>query len=165
MFESDDGAKSRALGRETASGARKQRGTLCPPVSGTPEVVEAQAVSDPPSDQVGRPSQVERIGALESEVASLAARRRGSSRTTRRISEAVRVSFPTPSRQLCLIQKGLLAQDLPGDLSAQTHQEACTWSRNNLRYVGVEDQGASTGPGARSQGFEKRPKFQGRRRG
>ena len=40
-------------------------------LSGTPEVVEAQAVSDPPSDLVGRPSQVERIGALESEVAAL----------------------------------------------------------------------------------------------
>ena len=40
-------------------------------LSGTPEVVEAQAVSDPPSDLVGRPSQVERIGALESEVTAL----------------------------------------------------------------------------------------------
>ena len=40
-------------------------------LSGTPEVVEAQAVSDPPSDLVGRPSPVERISVLESEVASL----------------------------------------------------------------------------------------------
>lgn len=40
-------------------------------LSGTPEVLEAQAASDLPSDLVGRPSQLERINTLESEVAAL----------------------------------------------------------------------------------------------
>src|SRR5262245_47465181 len=40
-------------------------------LSGTPEVLEAQATSDLPSDLVERPSQMERINTLESEVAAL----------------------------------------------------------------------------------------------
>jgi len=40
-------------------------------LSGTPEVVETQAASNSPSDLVGRLSQLERISALENEVAGL----------------------------------------------------------------------------------------------
>lgn len=40
-------------------------------LSGTPEVFETQTASDSPSDLLGRPSQVERISALENEVAAL----------------------------------------------------------------------------------------------
>jgi hypothetical protein len=40
-------------------------------LSGIPEVVEPEATHATPSDSVGRPSQVERINALENEVAAL----------------------------------------------------------------------------------------------
>jgi len=40
-------------------------------LSGTPEVIEIEATHSIPSDQIGRASQVERIGAMETEVAAL----------------------------------------------------------------------------------------------